>query len=71
MATRPNKENQRKVTKEIAVESAKLIGLDISQAEIENLLPMLQTQADSLKTLRAVKIPKAVEPDLVFSPERV
>ena len=56
---------------DVAARAGQLIGLDFSAAEIDTLLPDLADQLESFLTLRALALPNAVPPALVFDPRPV
>ncbi len=57
------------VSKEVATEVAKLVGLDLSPDELEALLPLIEAQFRQSQRLRDLKVDSAVEPDQVFLPQ--
>ena len=57
------------VSKEVATEVAKLVGLDVSPDELEALLPLIEAQFRQSQRLRDLKVDRAVEPDQVFLPQ--
>ncbi len=57
------------VSKEVATEVAKLVGLDVSPDELEALLPLIEAQFRQSQRLRDLKVDSAVEPDQVFLPQ--
>ena len=60
MTSEPN------LSKEAAAEWAKQIGLEVSDAELDELLPLIQFQLDQGKVLRSLEVDSTVEPDAVF-----
>ncbi len=57
------------VSKEVAAEVAKLVGLDVSPDELAALLPLIEAQFRQSQRLRDLKVDSAVEPDQVFLPQ--
>ncbi|MBM4188120.1 MAG: amidase [Gemmatimonadetes bacterium] len=70
LTNEPDQEPQTPtITKEMVVGAAALIGLEFTDPEVDELVKTLGATMASVRTLRGVTVPNAVQPALRFDPE--
>jgi Asp-tRNA(Asn)/Glu-tRNA(Gln) amidotransferase A subunit family amidase len=62
------RDNEKRITKQIVEEASKLIGLDFTDAERDSMLDNLNSLLSNYDSVRSIKLENSVPPAVIFNP---